>query len=202
MSKTKKNRSVREELERIYGKHCMIHEGIRKLKRPEPKKAVYKGKSIANQITLHHLKPRREGGATTLQNGALICRKCHDWLEQLPQLERERVNDELRAYKASFDIHCAILIPIEKGIEFQPVAQTEEVEMELPPEIEAGEIELEPMTPEEQAQYEKYKRQKIAKQYRKFGVETAEQKLKREQKELLEDLEMEFNERNRGGYGR
>lgn len=60
MSKTKKNRSVREELERIYGKHCMIHQGIRNLRPPTPKNAHYKGKSIANQITLHHLKPRRE----------------------------------------------------------------------------------------------------------------------------------------------
>lgn len=60
MSKSKKNKSVREELERIYGKHCFIHEGIRTLKRPTPRKAKYKGKSIASQITLHHLKPRRE----------------------------------------------------------------------------------------------------------------------------------------------
>lgn len=60
MSKTKKNKSVREELERIYGKHCMIHQGIRSLRPPTPKNAKYKGKSIASQITLHHLKPRRE----------------------------------------------------------------------------------------------------------------------------------------------
>ena len=60
MSKSKKNKSVREELERRYGKHCFIHQGIRKLKPPTPRKAKYKGKSIASQITLHHLKPRRE----------------------------------------------------------------------------------------------------------------------------------------------
>lgn len=60
MSKSKKNKSVREELERIYGKHCMIHQGIRSLRPPIPRKAKYKGKSIASQITLHHLKPRRE----------------------------------------------------------------------------------------------------------------------------------------------
>ena len=55
-----KNRSAREMLEKIYGKKCMIHEGIRKLSPPKPRKAKYKGKSIASQITLHHLKPRRE----------------------------------------------------------------------------------------------------------------------------------------------
>lgn len=35
---SKSNRSAREMLEKIYGKHCFIHEGIRKLKPPTPKK--------------------------------------------------------------------------------------------------------------------------------------------------------------------
>ena len=35
---SKSNRSAREELEKIYGKHCFIHEGIRKLKPPTPNK--------------------------------------------------------------------------------------------------------------------------------------------------------------------
>ena len=201
MSKTKKNKSVREELERIYGKHCMIHQGIRKLKPPQPKNAHYKGKSIANQITLHHLKARRNGGATTLENGSLVCRKCHDWLEQLPNLEREKVNDEIREYKANFKVHCATLVLKDKELHIESLQETEET-IELPPEIEAGLIELEPMTEEEQAKYEEYKKQRVAKQYKKFGKETAEQKWKREQKELIEDLELEFNERNRGGYGR
>lgn len=200
MSKSKKNKSVREELERIYGKHCMVHQGIRNLRPPQPKKANYKGRSIANQITLHHLKPRRAGGPTTLENGSLVCRKCHDWLEQLPELERERVNDELREYKASFDIHCASLIFTDKGIQGQ--ALQEEVEIELPEEIERGYIELEPMTPEEQAKYEEYKRQRANRQYKKFGVRPKAQIDSEWQKEILEDLEMEFNERNRGGYGR
>lgn len=52
------NKNIREQLEKIYGKKCMIHEGIRTLKRPVPKKVRYKGKSIANQLTMHHLIPR------------------------------------------------------------------------------------------------------------------------------------------------
>ena len=94
-----KNKSLREELERIYGKHCMVHEGIRKLRPPTPKKGNDKGKSIASQITLHHLVPLRKGGPTNLVNGSLVCRRCHDWLEQLPNVEREKVNNELREYK-------------------------------------------------------------------------------------------------------
>jgi hypothetical protein len=56
----KSNKTIREELEKQYGKKCMIHEGIRKLKRPTPRKGKYKGRSIENQLTLHHLIPRRE----------------------------------------------------------------------------------------------------------------------------------------------
>ena len=169
MGKTKKNKSVREELERIYGKHCMIHQGIRNLRPPQPKNAKYKGKSIANQMTLHHLKPRRNGGATTLENGALVCRKCHDWLEQLPNLEREKVNNEIREYKANFKVNCATLVLKDKELHIEPLQKTEET-IEIPPEIERGYIELEPMTAEEQAKYEEYKKQRVVKQYKKFGV--------------------------------
>ena len=185
MGKTKKNKSVREELERIYGKHCMIHEGIRNLRPPEPKNAHYKGKSIANQITLHHLQPRRNGGPTTLENGSLVCRKCHDWLEQLPNLEREKVNNEIREYKSKLDIHCATLVLKDKELHIEPLQQDEEL-IELPEEIERGYIELEPMTAEEQQKYEEYKKKKIAEKYKKFGKETVKQKWEREQKELLE----------------
>jgi hypothetical protein len=54
------NKSIREQLEKIYGRKCMIHEGIRTLKRPVPRNARYKGKSIANQLTMHHLTPKRK----------------------------------------------------------------------------------------------------------------------------------------------
>ena len=100
---SKSNRSAREMLEKIYGKHCMIHQGIRQLKPPTPRKGVYKGKSIAYQLTYHHLKAKRDGGKATVENGACVCRSCHDWLEQLSQQEREKVNDELRAYKKRLD---------------------------------------------------------------------------------------------------
>ena len=56
---SKSNKSAREALERIYGKHCMIHQGIRKLNPPKPHKGTYKGKSIAAQLTYHHLRAKR-----------------------------------------------------------------------------------------------------------------------------------------------
>lgn len=75
------NKSAREELERIYGKHCMIHQGIRKLNPPKPNKGTYKGKSIASQLTYHHLRAKRHR------------RKCNSrkWggsMQKLPRLVR------------------------------------------------------------------------------------------------------------------
>ena len=112
---SKNNRSAREMLEKIYGKHCFIHQGIRKLKPPTPKKGTYKGKSIAYQLTYHHLKAKRDGGKATVENGACVCRSCHDWLEQLSEQEREKVNDELRAYKKRLDDIEIATVEIQNG---------------------------------------------------------------------------------------
>lgn len=93
------NKKVREELEEVYGSRCMICEGIRKIKPPMPKKGRYKGKSIERQLTYHHIKPRSEGGECSVENGAVLCRRCHNWLEELPRGVREAVNRELEEYK-------------------------------------------------------------------------------------------------------
>lgn len=95
---SKDNKRIREELERIYGKKCMLHEGL-KIKGFSKSKISYSGKSIRNQLTLHHLKPRHLGGKTTVENGAVLCRGCHDFLELATPETRERLNNLLREYK-------------------------------------------------------------------------------------------------------
>ena len=94
----KENKIVREELERIYGNICMMHEGLR-IKGYSKSKIDYKGKAIARQLTLHHIKPRRLGGRTTVENGAVLCRACHDFLEQTTPDNREYLNQLLIKYK-------------------------------------------------------------------------------------------------------
>lgn len=147
----------------------MIHQGIRpNIKRPKIGKGQqYKGKSIAYQLTYHHLRPRRLGGQATLENGACVCRSCHDWLEQLSEAEREKVNDELREYKASFKINCATLVPTSKGIALEKPEPVELEEDDIPEEIKAGVIRLEPNTPEE----EKMLIERRKKVWKKFGKE-------------------------------
>ena len=123
---SKENRSAREMLEKIYGEKCMIHEGIRKIKPPKPSNRQYKGKSIARQLTYHHLKAKRYGGKATVENGACLCRSCHDWLEQLSETEREKINEELRQYKANFFIGVAEITT--EGVQQAEVYKPEPIE--------------------------------------------------------------------------
>lgn len=93
--------------------------GIRKLKPPKPHKGKYKGKSIACQLTYHHLRAKRHGGEATVENGAVVCRSCHDWLEQLSNAEREAVNNELREYKRQYSIECKVELVDELPLSFK-----------------------------------------------------------------------------------
>ncbi len=54
----------------------------------------------------------------------------------------------------------------------------------------------------EEELYRNHKDERNERVFKKFGKDYKGQKREAEQKELLSDLQMEFNERNRGGYGR
>lgn len=71
---SKGNKQVREELERIYGHICMMHEGL-KINGYSKAKTNYTGRAIQKQLTLHHIKPKSKGGATSKENGAVLCRR-------------------------------------------------------------------------------------------------------------------------------
>lgn len=112
---SKGNKRAKNKLIQQYGQICMIEEaGIRKIPVSERKKI--KGyKKSDDQITFHHLIPRRKGGQATPENGALVKDYNHRWLERLPSREREQVNDRLRDFKLNYS---GMQIS-KKGIELQ-----------------------------------------------------------------------------------
>ena len=59
-----KNKIIRLELIKIYGKICMLNEPLTK----------------KNYITLHHILKRELGGKTSIENGALLSRLMHEYL--------------------------------------------------------------------------------------------------------------------------
>lgn len=96
------NKGARQALIQKFGKICMIEEaGIRKI--PLSQRRKLKGyKKSDDQITYHHLRAKRNGGKATEENGALVKGYNHQWLEGLPEEEREAINNRLREFKLNF----------------------------------------------------------------------------------------------------
>lgn len=141
------NKKIREQLERIYGRQCMLHKGLR-IKGYSKSKIDYKGKSIREQLTLHHIKPRSLGGSTSIENGAVLCRGCHDFVEQTSEKNRKNINDLLKKYKEvklqfldediepDFEVNILEIEATDKGmnikkIKYNRAKQKEEIKKEL-----------------------------------------------------------------------
>lgn len=96
------NAGAKKQLIQKFGKICMVEEaGIRKI--PVAIRKKIKGyKKSDDMLTYHHLNPKRKGGKSTFENGALVKDYNHRWLESLPADEREEVNNRLREFKLNF----------------------------------------------------------------------------------------------------
>jgi len=107
-----KNRKVRLELARIYGNGCFFlrsgaEDYIEKLgtiRTYKKYKAGLKFKSKKMKVyedilTLHHLVHRSEGGAASVDNGAIINAIAHQYLHSLPRSQEEIINDYIREWK-------------------------------------------------------------------------------------------------------
>lgn len=85
------NKGVKNLMIANYGKECWLHY---KLTRENP-------------LTFHHIKPKRDGGKATEENGALLSRYAHDdfnILENMyPELAKE-INEYLLIYKGDYPI--------------------------------------------------------------------------------------------------
>lgn len=109
---SKKNRKIREELERIYGKGCMFQKakvekrieeigGIKTYKqfKEQHRFTLKRERVFENMMTYHHLKHLSEGGETTIENGAVVGSLPHMYMHSLPREQEEVINDMLRNFK-------------------------------------------------------------------------------------------------------
>lgn len=75
----------------------MYHQGIRNVRPPRPSNVKYQGRSIENQLTLHHLIPvnrykaRGIKGATTIENCSVLCRRL-SYIHRIITRRRKRKN--------------------------------------------------------------------------------------------------------------
>lgn len=92
-----KNKSVRKELERLYGRECFIDKlHLRKDKQKYKGKAQYKR---MKQLTYHHIKPKKDGGEATIQNGALLSEENHAWFHKQSIKKQNEMNEAFQEYK-------------------------------------------------------------------------------------------------------
>lgn len=67
------NKGKKTILKIMYGKRCMLC--------GEKKKD--------EELTFHHIKPKSHGGVASVENGALLCRDCQDFIHQYDFLTEE-----------------------------------------------------------------------------------------------------------------
>lgn len=180
------NKQAKRTLILKYGKNCFIEElGIRTKEEVQEEMQRYtskKQRKIMDELTYHHIVEKRKGGRATEQNGAILRNINHQWFNRLPKEKQDEINQMFQDYKKRFVLGTAQISS--RGIE-----QVQEIEL---PEIteDCLEIEAEIMTAEEKAMYEEYKRKRAKKEFSKFGarLETPEERWKREQQEIIEDV--------------
>ena len=156
-----KNSKARKKLEKIYGKGCFMERaGIRK---------ITGFKKDAYIMTYHHMRHVSEGGKATVENGANLALENHEFLHSLPREEEEKINNEIRRWKANFILMNNGKVKNSASLEFPDLTNDKNCII----------IKLEETT---KAQYEELQRQK---QQRKQQFNRS--KIKRETQQMIDD---------------
>ena len=157
-----KNSKARKKLEKIYGKGCFMERaGIRK---------ITGFKKDAYTMTYHHMRHVSEGGKATIENGANLALENHEFLHSLPREEEEKINNEIRRWKANFILMNNGEVKNSASLEFPDLTNDKNCII----------IKLEETT---KAQYEELQRQK---QQRKQQFNRS--KIKRETQQMIDEL--------------
>ena len=109
------NKKAKARLERIFGKVDMFvaadvdkHLELLNIKtykvfeRTQRYKGVPISQQLSQRLTYHHLKHRRDGGDSSIENGALVGELRHQFLHSLTREEEEIANNIIRAWKIDF----------------------------------------------------------------------------------------------------
>ena len=135
-----KNKSIREKLEAKYGKGCMFRNahiaekieamgGIKTYKQfvGERRYKLKKIIQLEKQMTLHHLKHRSEGGATSEFNGAVISSLAHSYLHSLPREHEEIINCMLLDFKKCEVVWDELIEEIDFEIKMAEISFSDEL---------------------------------------------------------------------------
>lgn len=81
---------IKELMYQKYGKRCMICGWKPKSNNKKSKKRC---------LTYHHIIEYSKGGETSIENGAILCTQCHEWLNSLSSYQQKYVNIKLQIIK-------------------------------------------------------------------------------------------------------
>jgi hypothetical protein len=109
------NKKKRDELQLIYGEGSMFEksrceEYIATLPKIKGYKRFIKEKrfttkeirKLTHRMNYHHLEHKADGGATNVENGAVVNELEHRYIHSLPRNQEEIINNHIRQWKADF----------------------------------------------------------------------------------------------------
>ena len=97
------NKKAREELERRYGAECFI-EKLHLRKDDKPRKYTSKGQyKRMKQLSYHHIKMKKDGGETTMENGAILSNENYIWFHNQSSQTQGYMNAIFQEYKRQMD---------------------------------------------------------------------------------------------------
>lgn len=93
------NKEVREEMIKKFGADDMIEECDMYYVSQALRESMEGYSKEQDRLTYHHIVPESKGGETNEENGAILKRYTHDWLERQSKEDKKKINKELQEYK-------------------------------------------------------------------------------------------------------
>lgn len=92
--------SVKAQLIRLYGSECFIDKlQLRKDRSRRAYSISSEEKEKLKSLTYHHILERRNGGKTTVENGALLSVENHQWFNAQSEKKQSELNKAFQKYK-------------------------------------------------------------------------------------------------------
>jgi hypothetical protein len=97
------NKTIKNKMIEKFGDECMIEAtGIRYVDQ-EIRQSMPGYKESDDRIEYHHIKPVKDGGLTTIANGALLKGYNHEWYHKQSQEKQKEINELLQEYKVTME---------------------------------------------------------------------------------------------------
>ena len=93
------NKKTKEKLIELYGPECFIDK-LHLRKYDKPVHYTSRGqRERMKQLTYHHIKMRKDGGKSTVENGALLSEENHIWFHKQSKEKQRKMNNAFQEYK-------------------------------------------------------------------------------------------------------